>query len=136
MQDLLPLVERIKGKGLLKPGNKVEIETNGTLPPPPWFSMVNCWTLDNKCPSSGVKSEAFGEWRERLRSCDQVKFVVKDQNDLDFVDSELRGQYVPGHVLVSPVFPLDKEFLGEVIEFVKSRNLRLSIQNHKLIGVP
>ena len=136
MQNLLPLVEAIKGKGLFKTGNKVEIETNGTLPPPPWFSMVNTWVVDNKCPSSGVESVAFDHWLTWLRSCDQVKFVVKDRNDLDFVDSETRKQCLWSNVLISPVFPLNGGFLDEVVEFVESRNLRLSIQNHKLIGVP
>ena len=132
MGEVESLVKAIKWGNVFR----FEICTNGTLAPPSWFSTVDSWSVDYKCPSSGVESVAIGSWISKLRVQDQIKFVVKDQDDLDFVDRALGLHYIPSSVIVSPVFPMiSLRFTSEVVEFVKSRNLRLSIQNHKIIGV-
>lgn len=124
----------------------IEVETNGTMNPPAWYQLVDCWVVDCKCPSSGVSSEYFvGEWKTKLRDCDQLKFVVSNKEDLDYVlkitqggfwgwESQSMG-YWNCTVVVSPRYPYTTPFLNEVVEFCLRHNFRLSVQSHKLIGV-
>lgn len=117
--------------------NPITVETNGTIPPPSWVKMVH-WSVDVKCPSSGVTPnlDILAAWLEESPIANEFKFVVAEKKDLDFVDTVLwmfkGGEVVP---LISPVFKNGKPDLPLplVVEFAISRNLRLSLQLHKLI---
>lgn len=132
-------------------GLRTEVETNGTIGKPNWWSLVDSWVVDIKCPSSRVSSKGLvDEWFE-IRECDQVKFVVADQKDLDFARKIINSKATSNPtVLVSPVmctpsigspgFDLgclgwDQTWLQEVAEFCKDLRIRMSIQQHKLIGL-
>lgn len=120
---------------------EVEIETNGSLDPPLWFELVDSWNVDVKCPSSGPAYGTFRtEWLRKLRKQDQLKFVVGTQEDLGFVRGFLNDTRIKPIVLVSPIAevgnPLgnwNREWLQEVAEFCKERNVRMSLQLHKVI---
>lgn len=141
----------------------IEVETNGSIDPPSWFGDVDCWSVDVKCPSSGPSYGSFRErWLRRLRKQDQLKFVVGNEEDLDFVKGFLNGTSLKPTVLVSPVMPSfdygkfgidrfkvgestvvsDKDllpilqhgiWLQEVAEFCKEQDVRMSLQLHKVI---
>ena len=142
--ELRMLVNEIKGDRYT---SKVEIETNGTLPPPKWFSRVDSWVVDIKTPSAGQhivnQGVVLESWLGKLRNVDQLKFVVGTTEDLDFVSSILYARYFPSTVLISPImdrFSLVKSqiepgFTKEVVGFVLRYNLRLSVQVHKFLGV-
>jgi len=132
---------------LRTPSRLIEIETNGSIDPPSWFSLVDSWSVDVKCPSSG---SAFGTfrtvWLRRMRKQDQLKFVVGTAEDLDFVRGFLQGSRFRPTVLLSPMSGvlLDKkqgtieeywnrEWLCECAEFCKELDVRLSLQLHKII---
>jgi len=151
--ELHRLVNGIKG-GRDTGDNKIEVETNGTLPPPKWFSRVDSWVLDIKTPSAGQhvvnQGMVLEAWRDKLRRVDQVKFVVETSDDLDFVRSVLYARHFSSTVLISPVvhnrfdsgewfsgseFTYDYKFIQEVLNFVLKNNLRLSVQIHKFLGV-
>jgi len=139
--DLEDLVDRFKFRDYF-----VEIFTNATLEPPSWFLFVDSWVPDIKCPSSGVHRQCLkGRWLEVVRDCDLVKFVVSNQEDLDYVSETLRdsSRHVP--IALSPMFPNcpDSQF-GEVLmsrrrwlqtvwEFCVKHNYRYSFQVHKLV---
>lgn len=120
-------------------GHRIEVETNGSIPPPPWYTIVDSWVADMKCPSSGVSSVSKVEWFD-TRFCDQIKFVVGTQEDLDFAE-RLILRYMAKNpiILVSPVVDpvgdasLNKAWLQEVAEFCKGERVRLSLQLHKII---
>ena len=135
LEELGELVKEIKGRDANT--YKIEIETNGTLPPPNWFSVIDSWVVDVKGPSAGKASckGKFNEWFPYLRKCDQVKFVVGNLLDLEFVQKILSEVYFPSHILISPIFLPNIAFLPEAINFVKRYNLRLSPQYHRFIGV-
>jgi len=129
-------------------GRSVEVETNGSIDPPNWARLVDSWSVDVKCPSSGPAYGVFrAEWLRKLRKQDQLKFVVGTQEDLDFVVSGfLGGTKLRPVILISPVTGvlLDKkqgtveeywnrEWLQKCAEFCKEQNVRMSLQLHKLI---
>jgi len=111
----------------LKLRNDVEVETNGCLPPPGWFWYVSSWVVDVKCPSSGAESK-WDLWKSRMREQDQVKFVVSDAIDLNFVRRWLASNKLfRGTKLVSPVQPASDGLLDAVTNFCLERNLRLNL---------
>lgn len=142
-QELRQLVLRLKDRGYF-----VEVETNGSFDPPPWFPAVDCWSVDDKCPSSGSSYGTFRlKWLRKMRKQDQLKFVVGTSDDLAFVRGFLDGVNLRPTVLISPItgmLLLDQEhstieeywnrgWLQECADFCKEHNVRLSLQMHKVI---
>jgi len=127
---------------LKKGGHLITIETNGSFKPPSWYTLVNSWNADIKCPSSevcGVSSEAWFKTRQQ----DQIKFVVSSREDLDYTRSVLDKHKADSpQVLVSPTVQweditgrtfVDQPWLQEVIGFVKEERVRYSLQWHKVV---
>lgn len=135
------LVRELKRGGYL-----VTIETNGSFKPPRWYTLVDSWNADIKCPSSGVCGVSSETWF-KTRQQDQVKFVVGNIEDLDFTRKMLNKHKADSpQVEVSPVAVQlvnkkegkieeywNKEWLQEVAEFCKEVRVRYSLQVHKWI---
>jgi len=128
-------------KGLNRYGFSIEVETNGSLPKPYWWTLVDSWVADIKCPSSGVCGTSKREWLN-TRVLDQVKFVVGSKDDLDFARGTIRRNLGCNPVvLISPVIEGDilnistgqREWMQEVVEFCKELKVRFSLQIHKCI---
>ncbi len=117
---------------------QVEVFTNGSIPAPRWWTLVDSWVVDMKTPSSGVCGISKDEWYNK-RNCDQVKFTVGTQEDLVWVHTQLSKfrNHFNGTFIVSPIFnqeaKMDREFASQVVDFCKRENVRLSIQVHKFI---
>lgn len=125
---------------LRKKGYWVEIETNGTIPPPVWYLEVSSWVVDCKVERSEVLE--FG-WFRALRFQDQVKFVINGYKDteinrvLDTINNFSRP-----HILISPILKPGVyintgilNMFAKLVEVCVANNLRLSPQLHKLIGI-
>lgn len=138
--ELEALVRKLKEGGYL-----LTIETNGSFPPPSWYTLVDSWNADIKCPSSGVCGVSKEAWF-KTRQQDQIKFVVGTEEDLDFTRKMLRGHRADSpQILVSPVLGIiDKEedaidafyyneWLQKVVEFSKEMRIRFSLQWHKIV---
>lgn len=118
---------------------KVEIETNGTLLPPSWADIVTSWCADVKCPSSGI-FETQDEWFA-MRTCDQLKFVVQNDDDLFYVECQVAETHWDPAIVISPVLQvdasgnviLDQPWLHSVVLFCKQYGYRFSLQLHKLL---
>ncbi len=136
------LVERLKDYDY-----RVEIETNGSIRKPSWWTLVDSWVADVKCPSSGVCGTSLVDDWFGTRGNDQVKFVVGTQEDLDFARKIIESEvcYNPV-VIVSPVTKIllnkkegtfeeywFKPWLQEVAEFCKELRVRMGLQQHKII---
>jgi len=133
------LVRRLEAGGYL-----ITIETNGSFKPPVWYTLVDSWNADIKCPSSGVCGISNEAWF-KTRQQDQIKFVVDNKEDLDYTRSVLDKHKADSpHVLVSPVFPqnynqggdgicIHNPWLQEVVEFCKEMGVRYSLQWHKIV---
>ena len=144
--DLFELVRQLKGLEY-----SIEIETNGSIDPPPagsfgWFSLVDSWNVDVKCPSSGPAYGSFRRrWLTKLRKRDQLKFVVGTEEDLNFVRGFLNGNRCRATKLISPMLPnspnsqfgdvlmSQRPWLQTVWEFCVKNNVRWSFQQHKLV---
>jgi len=132
--ELEDLVRKLNSEGY-----RVTIETNGTWRKPKWWTLVDSWSADIKCPSSGQCGKSLvDEWYSVRFDRDQVKFVVGDKGDLDYVRKVLEARLITGIVLVSPVIKdgiVGWYWLKEVADFCLEERLRFSLQWHKVVGV-
>jgi len=127
--SLLELVRRLHyGRHI-----EVEVETNGSVEPPRWWREVDCWSADIKCPSSGEEASSNRRWLG-TRECDQVKFVVSNDEDLLFARKTfVFPERVNPTILLSPTYPWEQEFLHLCADCCVMWGVRLSLQQHKII---
>jgi 7-carboxy-7-deazaguanine synthase len=129
-KDVYPLMHR-----LLDEGHTVMLETGGHLSVdevPPGVVRV----IDVKCPGSGESDKVHWPNVERLRSTDEVKFVIKDRADYEFArDVVAKHQLVSkaAAVLFSPVHGVMPP--RELAEWILADRLpvRLQLQAHKYV---
>ena len=124
-------------KALNRYGFLIEIETNGSIPKPFWWTIVDSWVADIKCPSSGVcGTSREQDWFE-ARTQDQVKFVVGSTDDIAFARQVImRNAARNPVVLVSPVIQLGKALImAETVKLCLELKVRLSLQIHKYAEV-
>jgi len=128
-QDLEDLIVDLR----VAHGLAIEIETNGTLPPPPWHAMVRTWCVDVKCPSSGAYSVCIDQWLQVLDDWSAIKFVVGNEADLAYVNSFLKGHSMACKAYLSPVMPSSVEFLQRVWAYCVDHDLYFNLQIHKVV---
>ena len=122
-------------------GCRVAIETSGCVPidADPYNRSFK-YIMDVKCPSSGVSHKNVYDNLMNLQMKDEVKFVISDRKDYEFMKRVLRQYPTPAKILVSPCFTQDfKPMIGPELSdwLIKDRllNVRVQIQMHKVIGV-
>ncbi|MDI6774742.1 MAG: radical SAM protein [Verrucomicrobiota bacterium] len=146
-----PLVEITGGEPLLQAGfrelslglrdlagKRVLVETNGSMDislAPERVIVI----MDVKCPGSGQDRAMDLRNVERLRPCDEVKFVLTDERDYDWARRFVEEHRLTSRcnaVFFSPVFGvLDPKRLAEWI-VRDGLSARLQAQFHKVLGVP
>lgn len=126
-EDLKELVLALASRGY-----RIEVETNGTIEPPAWYRKVDSWVADIKTPSSGWCGSSRPEWFNARRK-DQVKFVVADSADLEFVAKTLSGRICKPQIVISPVLPCDTQWRQTVWSFCVVNKYRFSLQLHKMV---
>lgn len=128
--DVYPLMER-----LLAGGFAVLLETGGhrsiAKVPPGVIAIV-----DVKCPGSGEADKVDWDNMARLRSHDEVKFVIKDRADYEFARAAVERHDLASRaaaVLFSPVHgALDPRDLAEWV-LADRLPVRVQLQVHKYI---
>ena len=135
-QDVEKLID-----GLIKYGIEVNVETNGTRPIPVKYQAgerrLLFFTMDYKCPSSGMESAMNIENLNTLKNCDVLKFVVGCKNDLDAAHSVINSLQSDPQIFFSPVF--GKIEPSEIVDYMmeeKMWNCRVQVQLHKIIWDP
>ena len=118
---------------LLTMGHSIQIETNGSVP----LDTLPCYeelmiSMDLKTPSSGMADRMVMENLEALSIFDQLKFVVSNREDMEYVEGVLSEHDVKCPVIVTAVGGVD---LREVAEWVLERRLEVRVlpQLHKII---
>jgi 7-carboxy-7-deazaguanine synthase len=118
-------------------GYTVLLETSGAVdiaPVDPRAVII----MDLKCPGSGMADRNLWSNLDHLKPGDQVKFVLKDQEDYRWARDVLTRTRVHERqvVLLSPVFgELDPKRLAEWM-LEDHVSARLQLQLHKLIWDP
>ncbi|MBQ9898170.1 MAG: putative 7-carboxy-7-deazaguanine synthase QueE [Ruminococcus sp.] len=122
-------------------GNRVEIETNGSIPLDTFAAAKHrpIFTMDYKLPSSGMESAMCTENFRLLGVHDTVKFVSGSMKDLSRAEEIMKKYDLIGrcHVYLSPVFgAIDP---ADIVGFMADRGLngvRMQLQLHKFIWDP
>lgn len=132
-------------KMLVAEGFKVNVETNGTKMPIDFsVEKSHCksggsvfYTMDYKCPSSGMEGHMNGNALKALTKNDVLKFVVGSEEDLDKALEVIEDLDTPAQVYFSPVFgAIDSK---TIVEYMQSHCLlkcRMQLQMHKFIWSP
>lgn len=127
---------------LLSTGYNVSIETSGCIPIElDQYHRSYKYVMDVKCPSSGVVHKNVLDNLMVLQAIDEVKFVISDRTDYDFMKSVLKKYSTPAKILISPCFDenmkpvLNGEDLFEWLMKDRLFNIRVQIQMHKVLNV-
>jgi len=119
---------------LIAADKKVVLETNGSVDlkdvPADDHIMIS---MDIKCPSSGMSDKMLDSNIPLLTMKDQLKFVIKDQKDLDFAIDYIRTRKPETNVIFGPVGGTDK--LEWLVDEVLKNNVEARVlpQLHKII---
>lgn len=134
--DIASLIEAIGMAGM-----EVEIETNGSVNLTP-FDILSCrpsFTMDYKCPDSGMESSMLPGNFSILSEQDTVKFVVSSRRDLDKAKEITEYYQLTSrcHVYLSAVFGRiePKEIVSYMIDH-HWNDVYLQLQMHKFIWPP
>ena len=131
-----PLIELLGSQGI-----HVEIETNGSVSILPFCNLKYrpAFTLDYKCPGSGMEKYMLTDNYQHLGSRDCLKFVVSSREDLDQASEIIRTFHLDQKcgLYLSPVF--GRIHPKEIVEYMKLHHwntVRLQLQLHKFIWPP
>ncbi|MBM4182949.1 MAG: radical SAM protein [Gemmatimonadetes bacterium] len=128
---------------LLAAGYTVLVETSGAIDVAPLDPRVHK-IMDLKCPGSGESHRNLWENLQHLTARDEVKFVVKDRADYEWLRATIRERGLDRRVregslralLVSPVWgEVDLEDLASWV-LADALPVRYQVQMHKLIWGP
>lgn len=132
---------------LLCEGYWINIETNGTVDVDIFRSEVGgdkntgisrlFFTVDYKCPCSGMEKHMNMNMYHKLRTNDVVKFVVGSKEDMDRALTVLEEVQTKAEVYFSPMFGSIEP--SEIVEYIlehKLYNVKVQVQLHKIIWHP
>lgn len=125
---------------LLHSDYRVSIETSGCVPIEySGYRRSFKYVMDIKCPSSGVSEKNVYDNLLRLQTNDEVKFVIADREDYDFMKKVLRKYPTPASILVSPMFDQNQKAVigSQLVDWIleDKLNVRVQLQIHKLLDV-
>ncbi len=119
----------------------IHVETNGAIDLAPFIDAVSSpkvrYVCDWKLPGSGESDKMIASNLARLRSCDELKFVIANDEDFDEAVRTIQRYPTKALPLFSPVWEtmpphrLVERILSEGLSGVK-----LSLQLHKIIWDP
>lgn len=125
---------------LMHMGYKVSIETSGCVPIEDLgYRRSFKYVMDIKCPSSGVSEKNLFDNLLHLQTNDEVKFVISNREDYDYMKKVLNKYPTQASILVSPMFDENQKAVigNELVDWIieDRLNVRVQIQLHKIIGV-
>lgn len=118
-------------------GNRIEIETNGSINIAPYLNIPNVtFTLDYKLKGSGMEKYMDLTNYDLLRKNDVIKFVVSDYDDLEKTKEIIKKYDLinKANCLISPVW--ERIEFEEIVNFLKDNKLndvKMQLQIHKII---
>lgn len=133
--DIITLI-----RNLCERGYRVNVETNGSLIPPMFPSVVRenlFYTMDYKCNSSGMSDHMDMDAINSLDCQDVLKFVVGSKGDMDQAAHVVHNMRSRPQVYFSPVFGSIEP--KEIVEYLLKNKLydcKVQVQLHKIIWAP
>ena len=120
---------------LIKKGYKIDVETNGSILIDKFPNSKSIlYSLDIKCPSSGMSRQMEFRNLDLLKKKDQVKFIIGNYDD--FIYSKnivLKFKLVQNtNVIFSPIGGVNADKLVRWI-LKEKLNVRVGLQIHKVI---
>lgn len=118
-------------------GNRIEIETNGSINIAPYLNIPNVtFTLEYKLKGSGMEKYMDLTNYDLLRKNDVIKFVVSDYDDLEKTKEIIKKYDLinKANCLISPVW--GRIEFEEIVNFLKDNKLndvKMQLQIHKII---
>ena len=133
--DIYPIIYELNNMGY-----KVSIETSGCVPiENSIYRRTFKYVMDIKTPSSGVSHKNIYENLLHLQKNDEVKFVIANRKDYEFMKKVLKKYPIVASILVSPMFNVDnKAVIGkDLVKWILEDGLdvRVQIQLHKILNV-
>lgn len=136
LQPLEPLCRTLGAEGW-----DINIETNGAVPLFPARPQGVFYTMDWKCPDSGMEAHMREENLEKLTQEDVLKFVVSSERDMAAAERVIRRHWPDGAphpaFYFSPVF--GRIAPVRLVDYVKEHGLGdvcVQVQLHKVIWDP
>ncbi|MBN1449201.1 MAG: 4Fe-4S cluster-binding domain-containing protein [Bacteroidetes bacterium] len=119
-------------------GFTVAVETGGHVDISPVDPRV-ILIMDVKCPGSGMEKKNRAENLPYLKPTDEVKFVVRDREDYEWMRAFIEREHLVGRcgeILVAPVFGeiVYRDLAAWILE--DRLSVRLQLQLHKYIWDP
>lgn len=115
----------------------VSIETSGLVPIEDCeYHRTYSYCMDIKCPCSGMQDKNVYKNLKLLKDYDEVKFVVRNDKDIEFVKSILKKYPTKASVILSPINN-GKKTCELIINALTNGKIRgkIGIQLHKVIHV-
>lgn len=115
----------------------VSIETSGLVEiEEDNYARTFNYTMDVKCPCSGVEGLNKFDNLKKLKSYDEVKFVVKDERDLEFVIDTLKKYPTKAQIILSPL-DNDLSTCDLISQYLISKKIngRIGLQLHKILNI-
>lgn len=133
-----PLIQRKEvtqlAEMLVDNGYTIVLETSGHKEPPGIFFTDSCLiSMDCKCPSSGMHEKMDFSLFSRLKDKDQLKFVIRDEDDFEYALDVLNKSRIEASVIFQPVYGNSLGWLTEKVMEHGNDNIRVLPQLHKLI---
>lgn len=125
-------------RALSMKGCDVNVETNGSIDIDRFRCPHVFFTVDYKCPSSGMEDKMCFSMFNKLRGEDVLKFVVGSRDDLQ--TARRVTQLLDDHsclIYISPVFGQIEP--AEIVQFMQEHRMedwRIQLQLHKFIWDP
>lgn len=118
-------------------GNRIEIETNGSINIAPYLNIPNVtFTLDYKLKGSGMEKYMDLTNYDLLRKNDVIKFVVSDYDDLEKTKEIIKKYDLinKANCLISPVWGrIEFEEIVNFLKYNKLNDVKMQLQIHKII---
>jgi len=109
------------------------IETNGSKKINSLLSFQKLRiSLDIKCPSSGMQDQMIMKNIDKLRECDQLKFIIQSKDDYHYGVEILKKFKPMSFVFFQPVWGFDLKQLADWM-ITDGIQAQLGIQLHKFI---
>jgi len=130
-------------RSLMDADISIDIETNGSIDISDLIASLPSVmvSIDVKTPSSKEQGSFLMGNLDHLRPSDQMKFIIKDNTDLQFALAFISENEPACKIVITPVDNKGGEDLAKrILELVRKgklpRDIRLMVQSHKVLWDP